>query len=556
MQRRCELSGEPFEITAGDLAFYDKMSPLLSGRSFTIPPPRLSPVERQRRRLSFRNLRHLYHRTCDLSGRKIISCYPPESRHTVYHSEMWWSDKWDGIEYGRDFDFSRPFFDQFADLYRAVPLIHLYQTPNENCEFVNGASNCRNCYLSFLMDYCEECYYLTNGKHCRSCIDGLALTECELCFECVDCSRCYGLHFSTRCSDCSDSAFLTDCRQCRRCIGCVNLVGKEHYIYNQKSSAEQYRALMAELQSWRGTAELLARAQSLSMQHPKRCYFGHSNESFSGDALQNTKNAYWCFDSFELENCKHCNYVFRAHDCMDLNLFGDHAEWIYECLASGIQISQNAFCMFCWSGSSFNYYCHLISGCSNCFGCSGLRRKQYCIFNKQYSKDEYEALAARIILHMQQTAEWGEFFPSRLSPFPVNLSQTQEYLPLTQAEAMQRGLSWQEPPSRAAGRTEFEPPDTLKEVDDGILGRALGCRSCKKSYKIIEQELRFYRQAGLAPPRLCPECRHSGRETLRNRRVLHARACSQCGKSIDTTWPSDAGALLIYCEECYQREVF
>ncbi|MDP2669631.1 MAG: hypothetical protein Q8O99_01100 [bacterium] len=37
------------------------------------------------------------------------------------------------------------------------------------------------------------------------------------------------------------------------------------------------------------------------------------------------------------------------------------------------------------------------------FGCSNLRNKQYCIFNKQYTQEEYEQLVPKIITHMQET---------------------------------------------------------------------------------------------------------------------------------------------------------
>jgi len=71
--------------------------------------------------LSFRNERTYYQRSCDLTGKMVISLFHPESPHVVYNQDDWWSDKWDALSYGRDFDFSRPFFDQFHELKLAVP---------------------------------------------------------------------------------------------------------------------------------------------------------------------------------------------------------------------------------------------------------------------------------------------------------------------------------------------------------------------------------------------------------------------------------------------------
>jgi hypothetical protein len=78
-----------------------------------IPPPTLCPDCRQQRRLSFRNERKLYKRKCDATGKDIISIYSPDKPYTVYHQDYWWSDAWEPMDYGRDFDFSRSAIEQF-----------------------------------------------------------------------------------------------------------------------------------------------------------------------------------------------------------------------------------------------------------------------------------------------------------------------------------------------------------------------------------------------------------------------------------------------------------
>jgi hypothetical protein len=72
----------------------------------------------------------------------------------------------------------------------------------------------------------------------------------------------------------------------------------------------------------------------------------------------------------------------------------------------------------------------------DCFGCVGLRNKQYCILNKQYSQEEYANTVAAIIARMQQDGEWGEFFPSPMSPFSYTETVAQERYPLTKEEAL------------------------------------------------------------------------------------------------------------------------
>jgi hypothetical protein len=123
----CPISGKAFHITQQDMDFYTKISPTFAGQKFVIPMPTLCPDERQRRRLSFRNERNLYRRKCDASGKDIISIYSPDKPYTVYDQQIRWSDSWDATEYGRDFDFSKTFTEQFGEMMREVPMAPLTQ---------------------------------------------------------------------------------------------------------------------------------------------------------------------------------------------------------------------------------------------------------------------------------------------------------------------------------------------------------------------------------------------------------------------------------------------
>ena len=65
------------------------------------------------------------------------------------------------------------------------------------------------------------------------------------------------------------------------------------------------------------------------------------------------------------------------------------------------------------------------------FWLCGTKKGSYSIFNKKYSKEEYEILHARIVEHMKNTGEWGEFFPHWASPFAYNETAAQEWFPLS-----------------------------------------------------------------------------------------------------------------------------
>jgi len=135
--KTCKHCGTSFPITDKDIEFYEKVSPTFGGKKYSIPTPTLCPDCRQQRRLSFRNERKLYKRKCDATHKDIVSIYSPDKPYTVYHQDYWWSDKWDPLNYGRDFDFERGFFEQFGDMLQEVPAISMLNYEPENSEYCN-----------------------------------------------------------------------------------------------------------------------------------------------------------------------------------------------------------------------------------------------------------------------------------------------------------------------------------------------------------------------------------------------------------------------------------
>jgi len=76
------------------------------------------------------------------------------------------------------------------------------------------------------------------------------------------------------------------------------------------------------------------------------------------------------------------------------------------------------------------------------------------------------------------------------------------------------------------------------------------CRRCKKEFRLITEELNFYKKMGLPLPENCPFCRHELRLSQRNERKFFKYPCAKCGKQMVTTVNPDKG-YLVYCLECY-----
>ena len=193
-------------------------------------------------------------------------------------------------------------------------------------------------------------------------------------------------------------------------------------------------------------------------------------------------------------------------------------------------------------------------GSDHLFGCIGLKKKSYCILNKQYGKEEYESLVSRLIHHMKKTGEWGEFFPISLSPFAYNESVAYEHSPLTAEAATTRGYRWStyEAPKPDVKKiiTASSLPQDISQIPDDVLNWAITCEVSGKPFRIIKQELDFYRSQRIPLPRKHPEQRYKERTIRRNPRKLTDRQCSKCGVAIKTTSVAEKQEN-VYCEACF-----
>lgn len=559
MQKPCRQCARQFEITDEDLKFYNKVSPVFSGKKYQIPAPTLCPDCRCQRRLVWRNERKLYHRKCDLCGQEVISIYSPDKPYKAHCPKCFYGDKWDALEYGRDFDFNRPFFDQFNELLLTVPALSInLQKQNENCDYTNLTTENKNCYLIFAASKSEDCYYTTYLHRGKNVSDCFFVFDCELSYECIDCYNCYHLLHSQNCQNCRDSWLLYNCKSCSNCFGCVNLVNKQYYIFNKPYSKEAYDKKIQEyLTSRKAFEEAKKQFNQLKQSLPHKYYSGNNNQNFTGDHISSSKNAEHCFDVNNLEDCKYCTWLHQSKNCYDCYAWGQTGELGLENHLCGNNFYNVQFCDSSWNDVSnllYSRYC--VNNSKNLFGCAGLNKKEYCILNKQYSKEEYEKLAAKIIEHMRARNEWGEFFPVKISPFAYNETVAQEYYPLDKISAKKLGTGWkdEDEKNRYQG-PKIQIPDRIEDTPDSITKHILSCEACGKNYKLIPQEVDLYRKLGVPVPTRCFDCRYQSRRELRNPRKLWGRTCAKCSAPIQTTYAPERPEI-VYCESCYLKEVY
>lgn len=547
MQLICKTTGKPFEVTDWEIEHLKK---------FDAPLPDLCPEERHRRRLSHRNERKIYKRNCSLTGKPIISIFSPDKALTVYSQEAWHGDGWDGRDFGKDYDFNRPFFEQFKELEFRVPQMALLNVNGENSEYCNITTGNKNCYLVFGGDLSEDCMYSVFNMHCRDATDVYWVNGSELVYDTIDSENCYNVKYCQRAFGCRDSSFLFECRNCENCVGCVGLVGKKYHIFNKPYSPEDYAKAVASmrLDSWMGVQQMKDKFKKFELQFPHRFAQILNCENSTGDDLFGVKNARNCFGlSGPAEDLKD---VFLGgwgvRDIASSDHAGYKAELYYEMLGS-IDGSHCAFSSFSWN-SQDTFYCHMVRNSHDLFGCSNLKRAEYCILNKQYTKEEYFALRERIVAHMKSTGEWGQFFPAKYSLFAYNETVAQDYFPLSKEQALAAGYQWLDEEVRErVGAPSI--PDSIAETPDSILQQNLVCEKTGRPYRVIPQELAFYRKMGVPVPHYAPETRNEMHIAMRTPLRTWSRQCAQCAKAIETSYAPDRPER-VYCEQCYLAQMY
>lgn len=587
--KSCQNCKSQFTMEPRDFEFYEKMK---------VPEPTFCPECRTIRRLAFRNESKLFKRKDDFTGEEIFSMHPQNAPIKVFNNDVWWSDKWDAMEYGRDYDFSKPFFSQYAKLLSDVPWKSRSMLRCVNSDYCVNAADLKNSYLVFDASQNEDCAYCNNIEYCKDCFDCYHLRKCELCYESTMLVGCFRTFFSHKCEDCRDVLFCKNCVDCSNCFGCTNLKHKQYHIFNKEYSKEEYFEKLKEfdVEQIANIVSFREKAKKEHLKYPVRFMSGKRNDNVTGDYIDNSKDALDSYMASNVENVRHFHFSIRSEtkDCYDCTIVGWSASKVYESVIVGDRTYDIRFCFECWPDDRDLEYCTHCHSSANLFGCFGLNKKQYCIFNKQYTKEEYEKLVPEIKKHMNEMPykdgkgnlyRYGEFFPPEIFPMCYNNTIAHEYFPKEKQEALSEGFHWYDNP-----QNEYQPtlaaedlPSSIDGVGDEILDEAVECSNKKKgnckgsgAYKFVQMELDFYRNQKLPLPKLCPSCRHHNRIQYRNPMKLSQRQCmcngqkdttstyanqqehkhkeKKCSNTFQTSYSPDRKEI-VYCKECYQKEV-
>ena len=558
--KNCENCKKDFTIESDDFGFYEQMK---------VPPPVWCPMCRLLRRMNWYGYRVLYKRKCDFTGENVISIYHPDLPCKVYKQDIWWSDKLDPQSYGRDYDFSRPFFEQYKELFDEMPKAALQTeyTTMINSEYCNASSFQKNGYLCFKHITGEDTAYTNVALRTKDSFDLAYSSDPELCYEIVDIRKCFQTFFSQDCENSSNIYFSLDLVNCNDCFGCASLRNKSYCIFNEQFSREEYLKRIKEfdLGSYQNIEKLKKQAYEISLKYPRRAFQGRNNTNISGEYIFNSRNVHDSYFVMDSENLRYSQLFIKGvvHNCYDFTGFGSTSEWIYDSNWTGYNASNVKFSVWSYRchDTEYTFGCH---GAGNLFGCVGMRKGEYFILNKQYTKEEYFKMVEKIKKHMIEMPfidrrglvhKYGGQIPVDFSPWAYNESTAYEFFPITKEEAIARGFTWRDPDPREYLNATIDLPDHIKDIEDSILKEILKCISCGKNYQIIQKEFQFLKRFNFPIPRQCPLCRDRNRIKQLNSINSYDRKCDKCNVEIKTSFSPECPEI-VYCEDCYKKEVY
>ncbi len=546
--RICRECNTEFKIEEEDIDFY---------KMLRVPPPTLCPMCRELVRQAFVNYTTFYKRKCDVPGHEetMISQIPEGAPFPVYDFKWYWGMEWSLA--ALDFSSKESFFGLFRTLFNLIPQpANTKDIASENSEYAAYGLDLKNCYFVFGGMSSENILYSNWPLKARDSVDILVGIDSEQIYESVYVEKCFKCSFAYFSNNCIDSAFLYDCRNCSYCFGCVNLRNKSYCFFNEQLSESEYKQRIGEisLSNAKSFENYRRKFIDLVKSLPKRGSMNENSSESTGVLLKNCRKCKNCFFIMGGENLKYTSFETNAKDCMDV-LLGVRPQKCYFSVSpyDGFEIK---FSSMTRSECRNIEYSINLKTCEDCFGCAGLVNKKFCIFNKQFDESEYWSKLDEIKTAMLERGEYGEFFPLSFSPFAYNSSLAWMSHQISDNEAKEKDV-WIFKPAKTdfgGGITEIDNIEKTEEITDDLLSGAFVGSADGRPFRIIPEELAFYKNHGLPLPKAHPETRIKERFAWLNFLNLDEVRCEKCGVVFHSALHKDIRTNLL-CETCYQNEV-
>jgi len=491
----------------------------------------------------------LHKRQCAHDGKSIISVFDSDCPYPVQHRETW-------LEHANppssDYNSNKKFWEQVWDLFQQCPIPHNTWANSENCEYTDDRRYGKNCYLCHNGLRCEDLKYAYRVLECKSSHYLVFSFNCERCYETTYCFRCYKMRYAIDCKDCSNCAFTYDCQNCEECIFSRNLRNKKYCIGNKQYSKEEYESKKVNMNFW--SLKFYNNYKQKFLEYIKtharrRANHNIQTENCIGDFLENCENCEHTFFIQESEDCKNVLRAYKIKSNTD-SVGNFQAEKVLNSslVQDGGHNISHCFNINTCKNMEYSQHCY---HCEDCFACCGLVRKKYHIFNKEYSKEDYERIKAQIINDMKKQWIYGQFSPTYFMANTYEESAANIYFPLQIEEQQNLGYRIFKSEERSAsGALDIsEIPDTTDQADKNLTKKLFRDPIAKKPFQIHQFDIDFSKKNNVPLPNSFYTTKIKENHTQLYPNIeLRTTKCANSGKEIQTTLPAELDARILDAE--------
>lgn len=519
-----------------------------------VPERTLSVPDLFRHLLAFWQYTSLHKRTCDRTGKDIVSVFSAQCPYPIWHKDEWMKNANPPMA---EFDFTKPFFEQLWELFQRCPLPHNTGVGSENCEYTDDWWHSKKCYLCHSGVNCEEVYYSYRSIGCRNCFFCVFSNNCELSTDLTNCTNCYNVTYALDCSQCHDSAFLFDCRNCHDCLFSFNLRNKQYCIENKQYTKEEYEQKKAEYTFSSRHQYDKAKThfkQLITTQAWWRAQHLDQTENVTGDYLREVKDSEMAFFVDKGQDIANCFRAFQLKDAVNcVGCFGSElvaytvflgSEGVYD-----VRFSVNL------TDCKFMEYCLFCANCENCFACAGLVGKKYCIMNQEYSPEEYHRRVADIKAALRADGSYGQLFPAYFSPCAYEESLASFYFPLSREEqvSLHFRVKKDDPIEANDYLLASAVPDDASVSNEDIFRQVFFDTVAKKAFTVHSFDLEHSKRQNVP----LPNCFYAQRinenfSWMHFDGAMRETTCAKTGQPIMTTLPKSLDGHIV-SEPAYQR---
>lgn len=530
-ERVCELTGEKWMMTEEEIGWYKK---------FNVPPSKFSLLTRWYRLHGLAVGYEWWWNKHAETGKPILTYVHPATDVKVLPDAEWFQKDFTSL--GRSYDASDSFFDQLLPLRKTVPILATLNAKEPQNSIALLCYGDVNSYFT-LACQTKNSFFCSDAMETEETADAYAVKYATRCYRVVYGERLHNCRVAYHCYDCTNSAFLFDCRNCEDCFGATNKRNKRFIFFNEQLTEAEYRKRVAEIDlGSRSVLEEYERSFHALMEREARWpeNFNEKSPGCTGEYDRGSTDCQICF--MNVDGPRDNAWVSYSYDRAERNIMscGPLGSDNYH-VVTVLNGSQNLFTVNTTRCFNLEYSFNCVD-CEFCFGCIGLYKKKFCIFNQPYAETEYWQRVDELKCAMLERGEYGEFFPPEFSTSPFLESAAGTNLGGTTADQNRFGFPPIAPESAGAVgdlgdltrlKDSTSVPDHIDNVSvDEWAGVPLLDKQAGRRFAYLRSELEFYKTHNIPAPTQHFIPRVYGLYHTANLFLLEDAPCTACGKTL------------------------